>query len=84
MSYLVLDISLVQFLERLKNVVPVLNFWIGVIKAPVFGYAGRTAASSHGRVRWKGGIQAQALMPAPSRMFFISQARRLPTAALTL
>ncbi len=38
MSYLVLDISLVQFLERLKNVVPVSNFWIGVIKAPVFGY----------------------------------------------
>ena len=38
MSYLVLDISLVQFLERLKNVVPIWNFWIGVIKAPVFGY----------------------------------------------
>jgi phospholipid/cholesterol/gamma-HCH transport system permease protein len=38
MSYLVLDISLVQFLERLKNVVPIWNFWIGIIKAPVFGY----------------------------------------------
>ncbi len=39
MSYVVLDISLVQFAERLKAVVPMWSFWIGLIKAPVFGLA---------------------------------------------
>ncbi len=36
-SVLVLDISLVQFLERLKGAVSVWSFWAGMIKAPVFG-----------------------------------------------
>ena len=39
MSFVVLDISLVQFAERLKEVVPMWAFWIGMIKAPVFGLA---------------------------------------------
>ena len=39
MSFVVLDISLVQFAERLKEVVPAWSFWIGMIKAPVFGLA---------------------------------------------
>jgi phospholipid/cholesterol/gamma-HCH transport system permease protein len=37
MSVIALDISLVQFLERLKNVVPIWSLWVGLIKAPVFG-----------------------------------------------
>ena len=38
MSLLILDISLVQFIERLREVVPVWSFWVGLIKAPVFGF----------------------------------------------
>lgn len=37
-SVLVLDISLVQYLERLKGAVSVWSFWVGMIKAPVFGF----------------------------------------------
>lgn len=35
----VLDISLVQFLERLHSSVSVSSYWIGIVKAPVFGLA---------------------------------------------
>jgi phospholipid/cholesterol/gamma-HCH transport system permease protein len=35
---LTLDISLVQFIERLQEVVPVRAYWIGIVKAPVFGF----------------------------------------------
>ena len=38
MSMVALDISIVQFFERLKSVVPIWTFWIGMIKAPVFGF----------------------------------------------
>ncbi|MEX2454641.1 MAG: ABC transporter permease, partial [Rhodospirillaceae bacterium] len=38
MSLWVLDISLVQFIERLRSAVPIWAFWVGVIKAPVFGF----------------------------------------------
>ncbi len=37
MSMAVIDITLVQFTERLKDVVPLWAFWVGLIKAPVFG-----------------------------------------------
>ena len=37
MSVVALDISVVQFVERLKSVVPIWSFWVGMIKAPVFG-----------------------------------------------
>ncbi len=37
-AVLVLDISLVQFLDRLQNSVSLWSFWIGIIKAPVFGF----------------------------------------------
>jgi len=37
MSLAVLDISVVQFSERFKTVIPLSAFWIGLIKAPVFG-----------------------------------------------
>jgi phospholipid/cholesterol/gamma-HCH transport system permease protein len=37
MSWAVLDLSFVQFAERLRNAVPMWAFWVGVIKAPVFG-----------------------------------------------
>ncbi len=37
MSVIALDISVVQFIERLKSVVPIWSFWVGMIKAPVFG-----------------------------------------------
>ncbi len=37
MSVIALDISVVQFVERLKTVVPIWAFWVGMIKAPVFG-----------------------------------------------
>jgi phospholipid/cholesterol/gamma-HCH transport system permease protein len=37
MSVIALDISVVQFVERLKNVVPIWSFYVGMIKAPVFG-----------------------------------------------
>ncbi len=36
-SMAVIDITLVQFMERLKDVVPLWAFWVGLIKAPVFG-----------------------------------------------
>ncbi len=39
MSFVVLDISLAQFAERFRTVVPMWSFWIGLIKAPVFGLA---------------------------------------------
>ncbi len=38
MSLSVLDISFVQFVERLKEVVPIWSLWVGLIKAPVFGF----------------------------------------------
>ena len=38
MSAAVLDVSPIQFFERLKSVVPAWTFWIGLIKAPVFGF----------------------------------------------
>lgn len=38
MSFWILDISPVQFIERLKEVVPIWAFWVGLIKAPVFGF----------------------------------------------
>ncbi len=37
MSVVALDISVVQFVERLKSVVPIWSFWVGMIKAPFFG-----------------------------------------------
>ena len=39
MSFAALDISPLQFVERFKSVVPMWSFWIGLIKAPVFGLA---------------------------------------------
>ncbi len=33
----VLDISTVQFTERFKTVVPISAFWVGMVKAPIFG-----------------------------------------------
>ena len=38
MSHWVLDISFVQFIERVREIHPIWPFWIGVIKAPVFGF----------------------------------------------
>jgi phospholipid/cholesterol/gamma-HCH transport system permease protein len=37
MSVISLDITLTQFTERLRDVVPIWAFWVGLIKAPVFG-----------------------------------------------
>jgi phospholipid/cholesterol/gamma-HCH transport system permease protein len=37
MSWAALDLSFVQFAERLRNAVPMWAFWVGIIKAPVFG-----------------------------------------------
>jgi phospholipid/cholesterol/gamma-HCH transport system permease protein len=38
MSILVLDISVTQFLKQLQSAVPIENFWIGMVKAPVFAF----------------------------------------------
>tara|TARA_R110000868_G_scaffold4155_18_gene25409 strand:+ start:2515 stop:3648 length:1134 start_codon:yes stop_codon:yes gene_type:complete len=38
MSVATLDITFTQFTERLKDVVPIWAFWVGLIKAPVFGF----------------------------------------------
>jgi phospholipid/cholesterol/gamma-HCH transport system permease protein len=38
MSHWVLDISFVQFIERVREIHPVWPFWVGIIKAPVFGF----------------------------------------------
>lgn len=38
MSTLALDISLVQYIERLREAVTTGSFWVGIIKAPVFGF----------------------------------------------
>ncbi len=37
MAWAALDISAVQFFQRLADVVPIWSFWVGLIKAPVFG-----------------------------------------------
>lgn len=37
MSVIALDITFTQFTERLRDVVPIWAFWVGLIKAPVFG-----------------------------------------------
>lgn len=37
MAVVSLDITFTQFTERLKDVVPIWAFWVGIIKAPVFG-----------------------------------------------
>ena len=37
-TVLVVDISLTQFMERLNNAVPLAAFWVGIVKAPVFGF----------------------------------------------
>jgi phospholipid/cholesterol/gamma-HCH transport system permease protein len=37
MSNFALGITSVQFLERLQSAVPVTAFWVGIVKAPVFG-----------------------------------------------
>lgn len=37
MSVVALDITFTQFTERLRDVVPIWAFWVGLIKAPVFG-----------------------------------------------
>jgi phospholipid/cholesterol/gamma-HCH transport system permease protein len=37
MSNLALGITTVQFLERLQSAVPLSAFWVGLVKAPVFG-----------------------------------------------
>ena len=37
MSVIALDITFIQFTERLRDVVPIWAFWVGLIKAPVFG-----------------------------------------------
>ena len=39
MAIISLDITFTQFTERLKDVVPIWAFWVGIIKAPVFGVA---------------------------------------------
>lgn len=38
MVMLVLDVSLIQFMEQLKNAVSIWSFWIGILKAPVFAF----------------------------------------------
>lgn len=38
MSMITLDISLVQFVERFNQVMLPKTFWIGMVKAPVFGF----------------------------------------------
>ena len=38
MSILILDITLQQYIERIREVVPIWAFWVGLIKAPVFGF----------------------------------------------
>ena len=37
-TVLVVDISLAQFMERLNDAVPLGAFWVGIVKAPVFGF----------------------------------------------
>jgi phospholipid/cholesterol/gamma-HCH transport system permease protein len=38
MSIAVLDISLAQYFERLRDAIGIWTFWVGIIKAPVFGF----------------------------------------------
>ncbi|MCG8354731.1 MAG: ABC transporter permease, partial [Kiloniellales bacterium] len=38
MATVVLDISLVQFARQLNDAVPLWSFWVGIIKAPIFGF----------------------------------------------
>ena len=38
MAVLVLDISVVRFIRQLHDAVPLWSFWVGIIKAPIFGF----------------------------------------------
>ena len=38
MVILTLDVSFVQYVERLQNSVSVSTYWVGIVKAPVFGF----------------------------------------------
>ena len=38
MSFVVLDISLLQFLAQMKSAITAATFWVGIIKAPFFAY----------------------------------------------
>jgi len=38
MAISTLDITLTQFLEQLRNAVPIEHFWVGMIKSPVFAF----------------------------------------------
>jgi phospholipid/cholesterol/gamma-HCH transport system permease protein len=38
MAMVELDISLVQFMRQLNAAVDIKHFWVGMVKAPVFGY----------------------------------------------
>ena len=37
MSYLVLDVEPIVYLNRLREAADVASFWVGMVKAPVFG-----------------------------------------------
>ncbi len=47
-SQLLLDLPFLAFLERIKEVVPIHDLWVGIIKAPVFGLIIGIAGCYHG------------------------------------
>lgn len=38
MSMVMLDISFVQFVQRFQSAIGISTFWVGIVKAPVFGF----------------------------------------------
>jgi phospholipid/cholesterol/gamma-HCH transport system permease protein len=47
-SAFTLDIPFLNFLSRVQDVVPVVDFWVGLIKAPVFGFIIALTGCYHG------------------------------------
>ena len=46
--YLLIDVWLMQFTERIKETVPLWSFWVGLIKAPVYGFIIRLVSCQEG------------------------------------
>ncbi len=82
LSYLTLDVGLIQFLDRIQNVVGMNTFWVGIIKAPVFAmiiamigaYRGMQvtgSAESVGRLTTDAVVQSIFLVIAADAIFSI-------------
>jgi phospholipid/cholesterol/gamma-HCH transport system permease protein len=82
LTYITLDVGLLQFLDRIQNVVEMNTFWVGIIKAPVFAiiiamigvYRGMLvtgSAESVGRLTTEAVVQSIFMVIAADAIFSI-------------